>query len=156
MSTNHVGIKAKCYYNTGTFASPTWVEVTLWRDLTMIQKPDTADVKDRSTRASRKVPTTYTVGASGVMRTDVGSTVYQAFRTALLSGGIIDIMILTGVSTNNGEIGWRYEALVEDMTQDQAAANVMYDTLALSPHGESANPVQTVVVASGAPVFTTF
>lgn len=156
MGANQVGIKAKCYRNTGTFGSPTWVETTLWRDLTMNQKPDTAEVKDRSTRANRKVPTTYDISANGTMRSDVDHADYLAYRTALLAGTPIDLLILTGAKDNNGEVGWRYEALVEDMSQDQGASNVMYDTLAVSPHGESTNPVQSVIVASGSPVFTTF
>lgn len=156
MAANQIGIKAKLYYNTATFGSPTWVHVTLVRDWTMNQKPNMAEVLDRSTKAMRKVPTTYDISCSGSLRTVADSTIYLAFRTAFLAGSVIDIMCLTGLSTNNGEIGWRYEATVEDMTRDEGAANVMYDSLILSPHGESSNVIQSVVVSGGAPVLTTF
>jgi hypothetical protein len=156
MPANMIGIKAKLYYNTATFGTPTWVHVTLVKDWTMNQKPNMAEVLDRSTKAVRKVPTTYDISCGGSLRVVPDSAIYLAFRTALLAGSVIDILCLTGLNTNNGEIGWRYEATVEDLTTDQGAANVMYDSIMLSPHGESSNVIQSVVVSAGAPVLTTF
>lgn len=156
MATNLKGIGAKLYYNSATFGSPTWVALTIVRDVTMNRKATTADVLTRSTRAMRKVPTTFDISITGSWLADVDDTGYLVVRTAFLAGSTLDVMCLTGVSTNNGEEGWRYEALVADMTQDQGAQNVMYENFELWPHAESTQVIQTVLVAAGAPVFTTF
>lgn len=156
MATNLKGIGAKLYYNSATFGSPTWVPLSIVRDVTMNRKAVTADVLTRSTRAMRKVPTTFDISITGSWLADVDDTGYLVMRTAFLAGTTIDVMCLTGVSTNNGEEGWRYEALIADMTQDQGAQNVMYENFELWPHAESTQVIQTVLVASGAPVYTTF
>jgi len=156
MATNLKGIGAKLYYNSATFGSPTWVALTIVRDVTMNRKATLADVLTRSTRAMRKVPTMFDISISGSWPADVDDTGYLVVRTAFLAGSTLDVMCLTGVSTNNGEEGWRFEAVIADMTQDQGAQNVMYENFELHPHAESTQVIQTVLVAAGAPVYTTF
>lgn len=156
MPSNITGIKAKLYYNSATFASPTWVEHTLIRDLTRNFKPSLADVVTRASRAMKAVPTTYDMSITGTMLSDVDSTIYLAQRTAFLAGTPWDILCLSGSNSNNGEEGVRYEAVVGDASQDQGSGNAMYDNFEFRPHGESTNVIQTVLVASGAPVLTTF
>lgn len=157
MPTNLKGIGAKLYYKSaGTFASPTHTVVPLVRDLTVNRAHNSAPVVTRSTTIIREAPTTTALTHSGSMLADVDDTIYLAFRTAFLARSVIDVMILTGLSTNNGEEGWRYEALVKEMTQDQGADNVMYENFVLVPHAESVEVIQTVLVSAGAPVFTTY
>lgn len=157
MSTNLAGLKAKLYYrSTGSYGSPTHTEVSLVKDFVMNQKPDSAEVITRATRAKKKVMTTIDIGGSGSLLSKVDDPIYLAIYAAMKTGAPFDIMMLTGLKTNNGEVGWRYEALVEDMTQDQGSGNALYDTFAISPNAESAEVIQSVAVASGAPVFTTY
>ena len=155
MPANQKGIGARLYYNTATFSTPTWVHVSIVQDWTMNQKPEMAEVRDRSSTVIRKVPTIQDASCGGTFRTVPDSVIYLAFRTADLNKTTIDILCLTGVNTNNGEVGWRYEAAVEDMTMSQAINGILQDTVALCPHGESTNVVQSASVAAGAPVFTT-
>lgn len=156
MASNMVGIKGKLYYNSATFGSPTWVEHTLIRDLQRNFKPNIATAVTRASRAEKGAPTTYDLSITGTMLSDVDSTIYLAQRTAFLAGTVWDIMCLTGAHSSNGEEGLRYEAVVGDASQGQGSGDVMYDNFEFRPHIESANAVQTVLVASGAPVFTTF
>jgi hypothetical protein len=93
------------------------------------------------------------------MKAVVDDTGYLAIRTARLAGTPLDMMFLTGSSTNVGEIGWRFEAVIEDATQDQGSGSVLYDTITFRPHAASTNVVQTVIVTAGspnAPAYTTF
>lgn len=156
MASNLKGIGAKLYYNSATFGSPTWVALTIVRDVTMNRKASLADVLTRSTRAMRKVPTTYDIFISGSWLADVDDTGYLVVRTAFLAGTVLDVLCLTGANTNNGEEGWRFEAVVADMTQDQGAQNVMYENFELHPHAESTNVIQTALVSGGSVAFTTF
>lgn len=156
MPANQIGILAKAYRNTGAFGSATWVEVSSIRDLTINEKWDVAEVVTRASRAKRGAPTTLDVSVTGSMRAVVDDAGYLAIRTARLAGTVLDMMFLTGASNNTGEIGWRFEAVVEDATQDQGSGSVLYDTITFRPHAASTNVVQSVVVTAGAPVFTTF
>jgi hypothetical protein len=157
MPANQIGILSKAYYRSaGTFASPTWTELTLIRDLTQNEKWDIAEVVTRASRAKRGAPTTLEISITGSIKAVVDDTAYLAIRTARLAGSILDVMFLTGSRANNGEIGWRFEAVVEDATQDQGSGSVLYDSITFRPHSDSANAVQTAIVTTGAPVFTTF
>lgn len=154
MAANIVGILAKLYRNSATFGSPTWDEVPIVRNLTMNRKWDNGEVITRASRAKKGVPTTIDLSLSGEIQAIPDNTDYLALRTAFLAGTSIDVLALTGAHSNNGEDGVRYEAMVEDMTQNQGADGALYDTFVLRPHAASTNAVQTALVATGAPVFT--
>lgn len=157
MAANQIGILSKLYYrSSGSFGSPTWTAISLIRDITQNSKWDIAEVVTRASRAKKGAPTLYDMSISGSIKAVVDDTAYLVVRAAFLAGTVLDIMCLTGASNNDGEVGVRYESVVEDMTQDQGSGSVLYDTFTLRPHAASTNVVQTVVVSSGAPVFTTF
>lgn len=157
MAANGIGILSKCYYrSTGSFGSPTWTELTIIRDLTLNDKWDIADVFTRATRAKKGVPTMLDVGMTGTVRCLADNTLWLAMRTAWLAGTVFDILALTGAKDNNGEVGWRYEAVIEDMGTPQGSGDALYSNFAWRPHGESTNAVQSVAVSTGAPVLTSF
>ena len=153
---NRIGILAKAYRNTGTFAVPVWVEMALIRDLTQNEKWDIAEVVTRASRAKLGAPTTLDISVTGSIQAVTTDTGYLAIRTARLAGTVLDVMFLSGSTSQNGAIGWRYEAVVEDATQDQGSGSVLYDTITFRPHASSTNVIQSVVVTTGAPVLTTF
>jgi hypothetical protein len=156
MPTNDVGILAKTYVRTGgTFASPTWTELKLVRDENQNSQHDVVEILDRSTTVKREAPTTTDLSNTGAVRFKPGDSAYDAVRTGHMSKAPVDMMFLTGASTNEGEVGYRYEALVSSMNQNRGISDALYDSFKFAPHARSANPVQSVAVVAGAPVFTT-
>lgn len=152
-----LGIDCVLYYNSGTFGSPTWVECDMVSDVQVSAAWNSGDGSTRATRVVKEGRTQLPLSISGKMIADK-STAYVAFRTAFLaagSSGIIDIMCLDAPSTSNGADGFRFEAEVHDWSRSEGLGDVVFRDFVLKPSIFGSNAVQSVVVASGAPVFTT-
>lgn len=152
-----LGINACLYYNSGTFGSPTWVELENVIDVQVGGSWNSGDGSSRATRVVKEGRTRLPLQITARMLADK-SAGYIAVRTAYLaagSSGIIDIMCLDGPSSTNGSDGFRFEAEVHDFSRDEGADNVIYRDVMFKPSVYGSNAVQSVVVASGAPVFTT-
>lgn len=152
-----LGITCVLYYNTGTFGSPTWVAVTNVSDVTVSGSWNSGDGSTRASRVMKEGRTQLPLQISGKMRADK-STPYVAFRTAYLASGtsaIIDIMALDGPNDTNGSDGVRFEGEVHDWSRSEGLGDVVFRDFTVKPTIFSSNAVQSVVVASGAPVFTT-
>lgn len=154
---NGLGIDCVLYYNSGTFGSPTWVELSNVLDVQVGGAWNSGDGSSRATRVIKEGRTRLPLQISGRMLADK-STGYVAMRTAYYASGtsaIIDVMVLDGPSDSNGADGFRFEAEVHDFSRDEGADNVVYRDFVLKPSIFGSNAVQSVVVASGSPVFTT-
>lgn len=107
------------YYNTGTYASPTWVEIPRARNITVNDGPALADVEFHGSQNTSQIP-----GYSGfngsfeyVRRTTTVAApddVYDALKLASEQGDIVDMMHLNqnrveadGTTVNPDAIGWR-------------------------------------------------
>ncbi|HYH63269.1 MAG TPA: hypothetical protein VD866_01080 [Urbifossiella sp.] len=148
-----LGILAKVYLNGASFGSPTWTAVSLIGDLKVPAKWDINEVLTRASRLKLKVKTMLDVDITGTLKTDLTDAAYTALYAAMLSDDVVDVMCLTGANTVNGVRGWRFEAQVVNMSQDQGPGAVIFDEFGLIPT-PTANPPKSVAVASGAAVFT--
>lgn len=152
-----LGIDCALYYNTGTFGSPTWVELTNVSDVSVGGSWQSGDGSTRATRVVKEGRTRLPLQVSGKMLADK-STGYVAMRTAYLAAGtsaIIDVMCLDAPNDSNGADGVRFEAEVHDFSRDESLDNVVYRDFVLKPTIFGTNAIQSVVVTTGAPVFTT-
>lgn len=152
-----LGIRSKIYYRSaGNFASPTWTEISAFRDLTVNAQWDTTDAPDRSTVVKGMAKTLLDLGVSGTLKCSDTATTYGAVVDALLSPtSSLDVMVLDGASGTNGVRGYRYDALVTQGNQDQAIQNALYLDVNLVPNGFADNAPQSVLVTAGSPAFTT-
>lgn len=152
-----LGIDCAFYYNTGTFGSPTWVELTNVSDITVGGSWESGDGSTRASRVKKEGRTQLPLQISGRMLADK-STGYVAFRTAYYaagSTGVIDVMCLDSPSDSNGADGFRFEAEVHDWSRVEGLGDVVFRDFTLKPTIFGSNAIQSVVVSSGAPVFTT-
>jgi hypothetical protein len=150
------GLDAGFYVRTaGNFASPTWTELTDIGDFTQNGAWKTAEVELRSSPATMGVKTTIDIGVSFKMitRPAGGSAAYNTVIAALTTRDVIDVMSLNGSNTTNGARGWRYEGQVMSGTEDLGTQAVAMPDIEIKPTVTS-NVPQSVVVAAGAPVFT--
>ncbi len=153
-STAKLGIKAKCYYNSATYASPTWVELTCVSDFAQAVAWDKADVLTRATRVKMAAKTMLGLSWTGKLKVGDADTGYQAMMTAVLSDAPTDFLILNGDKATNGVIGYRCDCQVMSATEDQGTGAVLFDDIEFMPT-PSVNVPQSVLVTATVPVFTT-
>jgi hypothetical protein len=141
------------YYNTATWGSPSWTEVSVIEGVEVESAYQTVDVILRDRRTVGKVKGAMGLTATVKMIADITDTVYLAFLAAHNAGTVLDVMILKGGSTTNGVSGYRFETQVHKASESQGANAVVMDEIELAPYpGE--NKAASVLVASGAPVFS--
>jgi hypothetical protein len=80
-----VGNNMKLYYNTGTNASPTWVEIKMVGDVTVNLGVNEAEVDLRVTSWVLNLPAKNTGGFEFTLANDIGGTVYDALRVLALA-----------------------------------------------------------------------
>lgn len=149
------GFKGKVYFNTGSYGSPTWTEISAVRDIKV--GADFTEF-DASTRAAGGIgqaePVILNLELSGMIKTDESDTNgFVAMETAFLTRAATDVLILDGGSAVNGSRGYRVDMKVFKFGEDQALDKVNFREFSLKPC-VSSNAAQKAVVASGAPVFT--
>ena len=151
-----LGIRAKLYYDTAAnFSTPTWSEITKFRDVTVNAAWDTVDAPDRSSRVKSMAKTLLDLGVSGALKVSDADSGVNAVMTALLSPTAnIGIMVLNGASNTNGARGYRYDAIVTQASEDQGIGNALYLDVNFAPDAFSANQFQSVLVTAGSPAFT--
>lgn len=151
--TAKLGIKCKLYYNTASFVTPTWVEITCVSDFTQSVEWDVAEVLSRLTRIKQGVKTMLGLSWSGKLKVSDTDAAYQAIMASLVSDGALDVMVLNGDKTATGSIGYRCDVQVNSATEDQGTGVVLYDEIKFTPTPTNNQPA-SVLVTAGAPVFT--
>ncbi len=152
------GFKGKIYFNGASYGSPSWNEVANVRDVKLGAE---MTEQDATTRAAGGVelaePILHKLSVGGKIRNDTSDTTgFVALRTAYLARAILDILVLDGPRTTNDSYGFRFDAKCFSMGEDQAIENILYQEFMLKPCISTAgNAAYSVVVTTGAPVYTT-
>lgn len=143
-----LGIRSKCYRNTGTYNSPTWSEIDIINDFNLNITWDEVDSNSRESRVKRMVKTLLAVEATGNMRKKVGDANYIALLNAAYSDQAIDFLILDGAITEVGSEGWRFDGIVTSTSEDQGTGVALYRQISIKPT-LSDNPIRAVYIAAG-------
>lgn len=138
----------------GSFASPTFTEVTLVSDLQVTDPNDklNADARD-GVGIHEYEPGMIDLMLSGRIRVDWDNTAFAAIAAAKAARTALDVMVLDGKQTVNGSRGYRMEMKCFKLDDDQSMGNILYRDFELAPC-PSDEAKQTVIVSAGAPVFT--
>lgn len=133
-----LGINCGLYYNAGTYASPTWTEVTEINDASLSMDPNEVTFPTRASRLEASVKTTYKLAFSFRMKAAAEtSQKYHVVRDASLSDTPKDWLILNAKITEPGARGFRFDGLVfpgeetqgvQDMVADQYVVRCTYPT----------------------------
>ncbi len=148
-----LGVKCKVYYNSGTYGSPTWVELDSINDFSVDPSWETAVAAARASRVNVSMKTALNLSFSGTIRND-GSTDAAKILTALLTDEVLDMLILDGPNNAAGVEGFRCDCQVMSGPEDQGRAAVLYRNISIMPT-PSGNPVKHVKVA-GDPAVPTY
>lgn len=102
------GGECKLYYNTGTHASPTWVEVTRAINVNVAINKDEADQKSRASGWAGKKGTTKTLEFTfSYLKKQGTDTVFDTLQAAALAGTVKEYAVLDGAITVVGCQGIR-------------------------------------------------
>lgn len=151
----HFGKDAKIYNNTGTYGTPVWDEIAAVREVS-IPDGDFAeiDASGRDYGLNLTEPGNLTLSIDFKIRTNEADTDFTVLETAALAKSMLDIMVLSGPSTVNGNRGFRFDAKIfKFFGEDQNLDTVLWRPVRLKPCVPT-NPPKSVVVSTGAPVFT--
>lgn len=103
-----LGLDAKLYYNSATEGSPTWVEITPVRDLTLNMDAATADVTTRASGGWRmQVPTLKEVSLDFQMIWDPSDAGFAVIHDAYIANSTVELLILDGPEDTAGSEGMR-------------------------------------------------
>lgn len=148
-----LGILSKFYVNEGTYGAPVWTEIDLISDLAIAGAWDEGDSSARRAQVKTQEPTMLDLGINGRIRVDNTDDGYNLIRDAFLTKGTVDVLALNGKVDQNGSLGFRYDAKVFSLGEDQAMGNVIFNDLTIKPCASDNDP-KSVRVTAGAPVFS--
>jgi hypothetical protein len=149
-----IGLNAKAYRNTGNYNTPTWSEITLISDLTVNPTWEEADASARESRVKQTVKTMINVEITGRLKKKPGDTNYEAIMNAALSDDALDMLVLDDTNTTNNARGWRMDAQIFSVSEDQSMSNYMYEDIRILP-SITTNPVKAVLVTGGNLTYST-
>jgi len=131
-------MEAKVYRNTGTWATPTWVEITNVRDVTLNLETGEADVTTRANAGWRAtVGTLKEASVEFEMVWDTADAGFTAIKNAFFNNAVIGLQVLDGTSGQGLQADFsitnfsRSEALEEAITVS-VTAKVTYSATAPS------------------------
>ena len=156
-SKNRIGRLSKLYFNTGTYASPTWIEVDKIGDV------DIDDAASTSDSDSRESGNTKTIGGNdkfaikfeyGKVR-GIADAAYSEINTSRRTKDCIDTLALDGDVTEEGSEGLRGPFWVttknkkEPVNDKEVYSIEMHEGYEYDDDGDIIDCVAVVVGASG-------
>lgn len=129
-----IGIDAAIYYSTGTYASPTWVELTCVGDCALNAAWDSTDVMVRASRAAVKVKTMLKIEIQAKLLISLsGDTGLIAIQAAMNADTQLDFLVLSKDTTVVGARGYRFWGQVNQLNESQNPGDVLMDDCIISP-----------------------
>jgi len=129
-----LGLNAKAYRNTGTYASPTWSEVTNIRDLTLNLEKAEADVTTRASNGWRnEIGTLKNAGVEFEMVYEPSDTNFAAIQEAFLNDTLVDMIFLSGDIEEADNEGLRAEFSVNNFSRSEPLEDALKNSVSLKP-----------------------
>ena len=143
---NKVGLSCKLYENTGTWATPTWSEITITKDVTQSSEVGTADVSSRGSGGFRAtLPTLQDLTLEFSMPWDESDARFEAVRAAHFAKTTIELAAMSGDITTSGEEGLRADWYVTQMTRVETLEEGVMVNFSAKPDPSTNTPTWYVV-----------
>jgi len=141
-----LGMEAKLYRNTGTYAAPVWVEVANVKDVTLNLEKGEADVTTRANQGWRATVGTLKEGSLEFeMVWDTGDPGFEALKDAYFNDTPVEMAVLDGVVTASGSQGLRASFSVTNFSRSEPLEEAITAKVTLKPT-YAANPPEWMVV----------
>ena len=106
------------YYNSATYASPTWVELVRARNIQTNRGPNLSDIEFHGASETAAIPGYKKFsGSFEYVRKRGTDTVYDALVAARDAGDIVDIAHLNGTILLTESVGWRCPVLLGEFSE---------------------------------------
>lgn len=126
-----IGLECKLYYNSGTYASPTWVEIVNAKDVTVPLTKGEADTSRRGTQWKTRKGTLKDASIDFQLVQEDGDGAFDALLDSFVNGTPIELLALNGASNEPGAQGLRAYCEVFNFQDGQALESaVVYDVSA--------------------------
>ncbi|MDP1798389.1 MAG: phage tail tube protein [Planctomycetaceae bacterium] len=113
-----LGMDAKLYRNTGSYASPVWNEVKNVKDVTLNLEAGEADVTTRGNGGWRaNIATLKDASLEFEMVWDTADDDFTAIRTAFLTNAAIEFAVLDGPVATSGSQGLRASMAITNFSR---------------------------------------
>ena len=133
MSTK-LGLDAKLYRNSGTYAAPSWVEMTNVKDLTLNLESGEADVTTRGNNGWRATVATLKDGSIEFeMVWDTEDAGFEALSAAYFGDTAIGIAAMDGDITEAGRRGLWADMAVVDFSREEPLEEALSVKVTLKP-----------------------
>lgn len=143
-----IGSDCKLYHNTGTYATPTWDEVPIVRDLELNLEKGQADITTRAGAGwIQRIGTLKDGSIEFGIVWESGDADFEAFRDAFLDNTLIDVAAMDGAIATSGNQGLRAEMECLSFSRSEPVAGAVEASVNVSP-GFSTNAPEWLVVSS--------
>ena len=142
-----LGLDAKLYRNTGTFAAPVWNEVKNVKDVTLNLEAGEADVTTRGNAGWRATVATLKDGSIEFeMVWDTADDDFAAIRDTFLNRAGVEFAVMDGDITLTGSQGLQATCIVTNFSRNESLEEAFPLSVTVKPTF-SVNPPSWVVAA---------
>lgn len=135
-----LGMNAKLYRNSATYASPAWAEMPNAKDVTLNLETGEADVSTRGNNGWRAILATLKEGSIEFESIwDTADEGFAALRQAYFNNTAIEMAVMDGDITETGSEGLRASMSVTNFTRNEPLEEAITASITLKPT-YSANP----------------
>ena len=136
-----LGDDAKFYYNSATHATPTWVEVSNVKSLSLSEEDEEVDVTVRGSNKFKEYIQGHTdVTVDFEMLDDDSDPAYIAFRAAKQGRTGIEVLVLNGPDATPGNDGVRFFAMVKTFSRSENLSEAIMREVSLRPLKNADSP----------------
>lgn len=135
-----LGMQAKIYRNTGTWAAPTWVEIGNVKDVTLNLETGEADVTTRGNAGWRAtLGTLKDASVEFEMVWEPADAEFSAIKDGFFNGTNVDLAVMDGDIAQTGTQGLRAEFSITAFSRNEPLEEAVTVNVTAKP-AYSANP----------------
>ncbi len=129
-----LGMQAKLYRNSGSYGTPTWVEVGNVKDLTLNLEAGEADVTTRSNSGWRATVATLKDGSIEFeMVWDTSDANFTAIQQAFFNNTALEFAIMDGAIATAGSQGLRATMSITNFSRSEALEEAIMVSVTAKP-----------------------
>jgi len=141
-----LGLDAKMFRNTGTYATPVWNEIKNVRDVTLSLETGEADATTRGNNGWRATVATLKDGSVEFdMVWDAADDDFTALRDAFLNKTALDMAVMDGDIITTGSQGLRASFMITNFSRNEPLEEAITASVTVKPT-YSANPPEWMTV----------